>query len=126
MAGHPHFRSPIGWHATIAEARAQAVREGKRVLVQVGRGECGGSRALVEKTVAKEEIAEFLTGHFACAALDADALDADAAKLVAELPRREPTPLCIYLAADGRLVHATAGGRPAAVFLTDLIEATRK
>jgi hypothetical protein len=129
MPGHPHFRSPIDWHGTIAEARQVAEREGKRVFVQVGRGACGGSRALVEKTVAKEEIAEFLQAHFVCAAVDGDAEgygDEAAAALVAGLPRREPTPLCIYLGADGRLLHATAGGRPAAVFLTDLVEASRK
>ena len=129
MAGHPHFRSPIEWLPTIAAAKERAAREGKRVFVQVGRGTCGGSRALVEKTVAKEEIAEFLLQHFACAAVDADAEgygDPAAAELVAQLPRREPTPLCVYLDAGGRLLHATAGGRPPAVFLTDLVEASRK
>jgi hypothetical protein len=129
VPGHPHFRSPIAWHATIAEARQAAERGGKRVFVQVGRGSCGGSRALVEKTVAKEEIAEFLLAHFECAAVDGDAEgfgDPAAAALVAGLPRREPTPLCVYLASDGRLLHATAGGRPPAVFLTDLVEASRK
>ena len=48
------------------------------------------------------------------------------AALLPNLPRQEPTPLCVYLAADGRILHSTVGGRPAAVFLRDMTEALAK
>ncbi len=123
---HPWFndRARVPWHARLADARAAA--DGKRVFVLVGRASCGGSRALVERTITKDEIAEFLNGHFVAVAADADAPDPDLAALLPSLPRREPTPLCLYLAPDGRLLLSTAGGRPAAVFLNDLVEASSK
>ena len=44
---HPHFVSPLAWHASIAEGLVVA-RESKRaVLLVVGRQSCGGTRALV-------------------------------------------------------------------------------
>src|SRR5256885_2032011 len=121
---HPWFndRASVGWHARIADARA-AAREGQRLFVLVGRAGCGGTRALVERTIVKDEIAEFLNAHFAAVAADADAPDPDLAALLPSLPKREPTPLCLYLSRDGRRLLSTAGGRPAAVFLNDLVEA---
>ena len=44
----------------------------------------------------------------------------------AQAPRHEPTPVCLYLSAEGQLLHSTVGGRPAAVFLRDLTEAQAK
>jgi Thioredoxin-like len=126
MSQHPYFQSPIQWHPTLVEAREAAAREGKRVFLQWGRHSCGGSRAMVEKTINKEEIAEFLVAHYACVAADADRPDPEVAALVHALPRHEPTPVCLYLSADGRLLHSTAGGRPAAVFLSDMLEASKK
>jgi uncharacterized protein DUF255 len=122
---HPHFndRRAVFWYRTLAEGLAEAARAERRVFVQVGRQSCGGSRALVEKTMLKDEIAEYVNAHFVAVAADADAPDPDVLALLPSLPRREPTPLCIYLAADSRVLHSTAGGRPAAVFLQDMTEA---
>lgn len=125
---HPHFndRRAAFWYGSLSEGIEQAQLTGKRVFVQYGRQSCGGSRALIEKTLLKDEIAEYLNAHFVAVAVDADAPDADVAVLLPSLPKREPTPICIYLASDtatGRLLHSTAGGRPAAVFLQDMTEA---
>ena len=47
--------------------------------------------------------------------------------LLAQLPRVEPTPICMYLVpqadGSGRIVHSTVGGRPPAVFMRDLVQA---
>jgi hypothetical protein len=129
MSGrHPHFddRRATAWHTTLADGIAAAREAGRALFVQIGRQSCGGSRALVERTLPKDEIAEFLNASFVAVALDADALDPDGAALLARATKKEPTPVCLYLAADGRLLHATAGGRPAAVFLQDLTEALAK
>jgi len=123
---HPHFMSPQFWHTSLAEGLAAARDAGRAVLVQVGRQSCGGCRALVEKTVAKEEIHEYLDGHYVCVAADADALDPSVAALVAQMATHERTPFCLYLAPDGTLLHSTSGGRPPAVFLSDLIEAQHR
>jgi hypothetical protein len=123
---HPHFLSPLVWHATLAEGLV-AARESKRaVLLVVGRQSCGGSRALVEKTIAKEEILEYLAAHYVCVAGDADAPEPAVAELVARMPQHDRTPLCLYLSADGALMHSTSGGRPPAVFLSDLLEAPHR
>ena len=128
---HPHFndRRAAFWYGSLAEGLEQAQLTGKRVLVQFGRQSCGGSRALVEKTLLKDEIAEFLNAHFVAVAVDADAPDPDVAAVLPSLAKREPTPLCIYFASDGpggRVVHSTVGGRPAAVFLQDMTEAVSR
>jgi hypothetical protein len=129
MAGHhPHFddQQTVPWHASLQEGLAAAQKEGKRLFLHVGLRTCGGSRALVEKTIPKEEIAEFLRAHYVCLAQGADALEPEVAQLLLGLPRREPTPVCVYLDASGRVLHSTVGGRPPAVFLRDMTEALAK
>jgi len=46
--------------------------------------------------------------------------------LVAQMPQHDRTPLCLYLSAEGALMHSTSGGRPPAVFLSDLLEAPHR
>jgi hypothetical protein len=123
VPGHLHFTSPQSWHRQLDAALVAARTGGKCVLVQVGRVTCGGSRALVEKSVAKDEILDYLDAHFECVSADADAPAPEVAQLIAQMPQHERTPFLLYLAGDGRLVHSTSGGRPPAVFLADLIQA---
>lgn len=123
---HPHFVSPHLWHATLA-AGLVAARDSKRaVLLVVGRQSCGGCRALVEKTIAKEEIHEYLDAHYVCVVGDADSPEPTVAALVGQMAQHDRTPLCLYLSADGKLLHSTSGGRPPAVFLSDLLEAPHR
>ena len=130
MAAGDHPYLDVGrlvrWQRSVDEALAAARDAGKRVLLVHGRATCGGTRALVEKTIAKEEIADFLNEHFIGLAGDADAPEPALTELIARVPRQAPTPLCIYLAPDGRIVHSTAGGRPPAVFLNDMTDAMMK
>ena len=131
---HPYLEvgTLVSWAQRLDEALEQARAESKRVLVVHGRATCGGTRALVEKTIAKEEIADFLNGHFVGLATDGDAPAPEITRLIATLPRQAPTPVCIYLDAKGppgsdpRVVHSTAGGRPPAVFLNDMMDGMRK
>jgi hypothetical protein len=123
---HPHFVSPLFWHASLAEGLVTARESTRAVLVVVGRQSCAGTRALVEKTIAKEEIQEYLDAHYVCVAADADAPDPTVAALVARMAQHDRTPLCIYVSAEGELMHSTSGGRPPAVFLSDLLEAPHR
>jgi len=123
---HPHFLSPVFWHASLAEGLVTAADSRRAVLVVVGRQSCGGTRAMVEKTIAKEEIQEYLDAHYVCVAGDADAPEPDVAALVARMAQHERTPLCLYVSAEGALMHSTSGGRPPAVFLSDLLEAPHR
>lgn len=123
---HPHFVSPVFWHGSLAEGLATARESNRAVLLVVGRQSCGGSRALVERTIAKEEINEYLDGHYVCVAGDADAPEPAVAALVAGIAQKDRTPLCLYLSAEGALMHSTSGGRPPAVFLSDLLEAPHR
>jgi hypothetical protein len=123
---HPHFVSPILWHASLADGLATARESGRAVLLIVSRQSCGGSRALVEKTIGKEEIQEYVDSHYVCVAGDADAAEPAVAALVARMPQHDRTPLCLYVSAEGVLMHSTSGGRPPAVFLSDLLEAPHR
>jgi hypothetical protein len=123
---HPHFLSPLVWHTSLADGLTDARETSRAVLLVVGRQACGGTRALVEKTMAKEEIHEYLDGHYVCVAGDADAPEPAVAALVARMPQHERTPFCLYVSADERLMHSTSGGRPPAVFLSDLLEAPHR
>src|SRR3954469_5160169 len=121
---HPFFddRHAVSWHRDLAAALAEAGASGKRVLVVHGGEKCGGTRALVERTITKQEIAEFLGEKFVAVASDPAAPDPAIAALVAALPKREPTPVCVYLAADGHVVYSTVGARPPAVRLNEMLE----
>lgn len=123
---HPQFISPIFWHAGLAEGLVAARESRRAVLLIVSRQSCGGSRALVEKTMAKEEINEYLDANYTCVAGDADSPEPAVADLMAQMAQRDRTPLCLYLSAEGVLMHSTSGGRPPAVFLSDLLEAPHR
>jgi hypothetical protein len=123
---HPHFISPLLWHASLAEGLVAARESQRAALLVVGRQSCGGSRALVEKTIAKEEILEYVDSHYVCVAADADSPEPAVAALVARMPQHDRTPLCLYLSAEEELMHSTSGGRPPAVFLSDLLEAPHR
>jgi hypothetical protein len=123
---HPHFLSPLLWHASLAEGVVAARESQRAVLLVVGRQSCAGSRTLVEKTIAKEEILEYLDAHYVCVAGDAVSPEPAVAALVARMPQHDRTPLCLYLSAQEELMHSTSGGRPPAVFLSDLLEAPHR
>lgn len=129
MAQHPWFSSALLWHTKLDGAIAEATSAHKRLMLVVGRATCAGTRALVERTLAKEELEEFVREKFVLVAADADAPelgDSRVAEIVAKLPVRAPTPLSIYLAVDGRVLLSTAGGRPPAVLLNDMLNATTR
>src|ERR1700761_5796891 len=114
MAGHPWFTSALPWHAQLDEALAEASADKKKLLLVFGRAQCAGTRALVERTLAKEEIEEYTRQHFTLLAVDDDGAEPRLAEILAKLPVRAPTPLIAYLSADARLLGSTAGGRPPA------------
>ena len=99
---HPHFISPLSWHTSVADGLVTARESARAVLLIVSRRSCGGSRALVEKTIGKEEIHEYLDSHYVCVAGDADAPEPAVAALVARMAQHDRTPLCLYLSAEGR------------------------
>src|SRR3954463_11448598 len=98
---HPHFISPLVWYTSLADGLTDARESTRAVLLVVGRQPCGGTRALVEKTMAKEEIEEYLDAHYVCVAGDADAPEPAVAALLARMPQHDRTPLCLYVSPDG-------------------------
>ncbi len=80
----------------------------------------------MEKAIAKEEILEYVDCHYVGVAGDADSPEPAVAALVAQMPQHDRTPLCIYLSTEEELMHSTSGGRPPAVFLSDLLEAPHR
>lgn len=126
---HPFFddRRAVRWHLELAPALTEAQASGRRVFVCLGGPKCGGTRALVEKTIWKEEIAEYLNKHFVSVAVDPAHPEPELQAVISGIQKKEPTPLCLYLGSDGHLVMSTVGGRPPAVFLNEMMEgATRK
>lgn len=122
---HLYFddRAAVSWYRRLEPALAEAAVRGQRLLVVVGRRDCGGTRALIEKIFPKQEITEELRAGFVCVCADVGDVEPAVRSLMAQAPRPEPTPLCLYTDAAGALLHSTVGGRPAAVFLRDLTEA---
>ena len=123
---HPWFSSALDWHAHLDDALAYAGGAGKRLMLVVGRATCAGTRALVERTLAKEELEEFVREKFALVVADADALEPRVRELFDTLGTKAPTPVIVYLAADARVLASTAGGRPPAVLLNDMLNATTR
>src|SRR4051812_39759377 len=126
MLQHPWFSSALFWHTKLDDAIAEATANNRRLMLVIGRATCGGTRALVERTLAKEELEEFTRDKFALVAADADALEPRAREVFDALPVKTPTPLIAYLTVDGRVLSSTAGGRPPAVLLNDMLGATTK
>ena len=126
MAGHPWFTSALEWHTGLDAAIAEATATGRRLMLVIGRATCGGTRALVERTLSKEELEQFTREKLVLVAADADALEPRAREVFDALPVKAPTPLIAYLATDGRLLLSTAGGRPPAVLLNDMLGATSR
>src|SRR2546423_7644136 len=115
---HPWFSSALVWHTKLDDAVADATAGQKRLMLVVGRATCGGTRALVERTLAKEELEAFTREKFTLVAVDTDApelCDPRVREIVAALPVKAPTPLIAYLTVEGRVLSSTAGGRPPAV-----------
>jgi len=126
MLQHPWFSSALLWHTKLDDAIAEATANNRRLMLVIGRATCSGTRALVERTLAKEELEEYTRDKFALVAADADALEPRAQEIFAALPVKAPTPLIAYLTVDGRVLSSTAGGRPPAVLLNDMLGATTK
>jgi len=126
MSQHPWFTSALQWQTKLDDAIAEATAAGKRLMLVVGRATCGGTRALVERTLAKEELEAFTREKFTLVAADADAPESRVREIVEALPVKAPTPLIVYLALDGRVLSSTAGGRPPAVLLNDMLGATTR
>jgi hypothetical protein len=125
---HPYFddRAAVEWQRSLDEALPIARASGLRVLVVITGAECGGSRALLERVFPKEEITEELRRGFVCVYADVRSLSPSVSALLAAAPKREPTPVCLYVAPEDsgpRLLLSTAGGRPPAVFIRDLTDA---
>lgn len=137
---HPFFddRAAVPWHHSLESGAAAARASGKRLWIVVTSPDCGGSRALIERVLPKEEISAELRDGFVCVSIDGRTPEPEVQALLALAPRRTPTPVCLYAAVAPtsdtasssaasagplRLVYSTAGGRPAAVFLCDLTEA---
>lgn len=126
MSQHPWFSSALWWHTDLDDAIAAATSAGTRLMLVVGRATCAGTRALVERTLAKEELEQFTREKFTLVTADADALAPRVREIVDALSQKAPTPLIVYLTVDGRVLHATAGGRPPAVLLNDMLNATTR
>jgi hypothetical protein len=125
MSGHPFLDHPLRWSTTLDAAFAAARARNTAVMVVVGPERCVGTRAFVEKTLCKDEVVEMVAEGFeplTLVSIDDPSLEA----LVATLPKREPTPVCLYLSSKGELLLSTIGARPPAVVMNDMMQATHK
>jgi hypothetical protein len=124
LSAHPHFVSPLRWHTDLNDARTDAAETGRMILVVHGPAGCAGTRGFVERTMAKEEIAGLVRERFVVLASDAERPAGDLGSILASAPKLEPTPVCLYLSSAGELAFSTAGGRPPAVLVNDLLKAS--
>ena len=129
MTSHPDFddQGAVFWHADFEAARAEAAKAGKGLLVQVGRYECGGCRALVEEVVPRPEVRSYLGEHFVCLADDADGPAPQVVALVrSHLPAARALPIVLLTDAEGRWLGGGSGPVSAEGFLGLLRSAVSK
>lgn len=122
-SSHPHFEDKgLKWHTKLADALAEAQRDGKHVLVEYGRSACGNCRTLVQNVMPHPQIKAELDKHFVLLATDCDhpeeAVRAIGAK---HMSHARSLPFVMYLRSDGSFVFGTQGGRDPHGFLHDLI-----
>jgi len=91
----------ISWRSSLEEAREEARRDGRLVLVYLWHHKCGGSKTMGERTYPDEAAKSFLESHFAPVRFN-----------TIEEPRVEAgfssgwTPTLIFEDADGRSIAA--------------------
>lgn len=108
---HPHFddRGTLDWHTRLEEALAQAKREGKHVLVELGREACGQCRSLVQNVVPRPDVAPILQQHFVALASDADDTEPAVEEIAMNLEDATMLPFVLFVDADGRFLDGFSG-----------------
>ncbi len=120
---HPHFDDKgLKWHTTLAEALAEAKRDGKHVLIEYGREACSQCRALVQNIMPHPQIRAELEQHFVLLATDCDTPEPEVRALGAKhMGHARSLPFVMYLRNDGAFVFGTQGGRDPHAFTHDLM-----
>lgn len=108
---HPHFddRGTLDWHVEWSGALAQAKRDGKLVLVEFGREQCGQCRALVEAVVPRPDVAPLLKEGFVALASDCDDPEPEVLELAESMPDATMLPFVMIADGDGRFLAGSSG-----------------
>jgi thioredoxin-related protein len=122
MSTHPHFDDKgLRWQTKLADALAEAKRDGKHVLVEFGREACGNCRTLVESILPAADVRAEIESHFVLLASDCDAPEKEIVRIgQAHMAHARSLPFVLYLDADGRFVHGSTGARSKHALLHDL------
>ena len=123
---HPYFDCPVPFLTDLPTALDAARQQARPVRVVYGGERCAATRSLLEKTMCKDEVAEMASEQFVALAADNRPTSEPIEALLRTLPKREPTPVCIYLAPTGEVLLSTVGGRPPAVMMNDMMQARAK
>lgn len=108
---HPHFddRGTLDWHTRLGDALAQAKREGKHVLVELGREACSQCRSFVQSVVPRPDVAPILQQHFVALASDADDTEPEVEEIAMNLEDATMLPFVLFVDADGRFLDGFSG-----------------
>lgn len=123
MSSHPHFDDKgLRWHTHLAEALAEAKRDGKHVLVEFGRLACGNCRTLVEALLPAPDVRAEIDQHFVLLASDCDDPEQEIVRIGAEhMSHARSLPFVLYLNGEGEFVFGTQGGRTKHALMHDLL-----
>ncbi len=122
MNTHPYFDDKgLRWHTKLADALAEAKRDGKHVLVEFGRKACSNCRSLVEAVMPSPDVRAEVEAHFVLLASDCDAPEKEIVRIGAEhMSHARSLPFVLYLDPDGAFVFGTQGARNKQALLHDL------
>lgn len=123
MSSHPHFDDKgLRWHTHLAEALAEAKRDGKHVLVEFGRLACGNCRTLVEALLPAADVRAEIDQHFVLLASDCDDPEQEIVRIGAEhMSHARSLPFVLYLDGEGEFVFGTQGARTKHALMHDLL-----
>lgn len=108
---HPHFddKGTFDWHTDLAEALELARKDGKRLLIGYGRGQCGQCRSLVQSVLPRTEIAESIERGFVLLAADCDSAQAEVEELALKLENATMLPFVLIVDGQGQFIEGFSG-----------------
>jgi len=123
MSSHPHFDDKgLNWHTKLADALADAKKNGKHVLIEYGRKACSNCRTLVSNLLPSPQVRPEIDEHFVLLATDCDQPEADVRSLGAKhMSHARSLPFVMYLDAEGKFIFGTEGPRDTRALLHDML-----
>lgn len=111
VSSHPHFddQGLHRWETSFDAAQERARSEGKLLLIEMGREQCGQCRALVQSVLTRPEIAGQVQAGFVLLASDCDDPEEEVWDLAHKLEDAQMLPFVLFVDAQGQFIEGSSG-----------------